>query len=262
MKDIPLGKKTDVPGHYAPWILYPITRIDAGRGVHGFDLWRCYELSWIGPKGTPEAAMLEIAYPVESENIVESKSLKLYLGSLADTKFSGSGEVRSTVAKDLEKILRAPWVETRILELSHTWEPALPGTCIDELEAVLPGGEIDPDLLVAPGGLVEEKLVSHLLKTSCPITGQPDWATVRVDYRGPGIDPSSLLAYLCSYRSHSGFGEECCSRIFRDISGRCAPEELTVALFYTRRGGIDINPVRSSRRVEVDEMRRYRLPRQ
>jgi 7-cyano-7-deazaguanine reductase len=262
MRDIPLGKRTAVPVAYDPGILYPIPRHAHEGAMHGFDLWRCYELSWLGPKGRPEAAMLEIAYPLESTNMVESKSLKLYLGSLANAVFAHSGEVAKVISTDLEKLLDAPWVEVTVLELSHAWETALPGTCIDGLDVEVPAGDVDPGLLSVRDGAGAETLVSHLLRTSCPITLQPDWASVMVEYRGPGIDHASLLGYLCSFRSHAGFGEECCTQIFRDVLSRCRPEELTVALFYTRRGGIDINPVRSSRRVEVDEVRKYRLSRQ
>jgi 7-cyano-7-deazaguanine reductase len=261
MRDLLLGKKTPVPDAYDPGILYPIPRQNV-EGMHGFDLWRCYELSWLDLKGKPEVAMLEMAYPVESRNIVESKSLKLYLGSLSNTPFPGREEVRKTIAADLEKLLDAPWVEVNILDLSHVWEAALPGTCIDGIDIEVAAGDVDPGLLAVQGGDTEEKLVSHVLKTSCPITLQPDWASVLVEYRGSGIDHASLLKYLCSYRSHAGFGEECCARIYRDVSSRCRPAELTVACFYTRRGGIDINPVRSSRRVEVDEVRKYRSARQ
>jgi 7-cyano-7-deazaguanine reductase len=206
--------------------------------------------------------MLELAYPVQSRNIVESKSLKLYLGSLSNTSFSGRDEVEKTVSADLERLLDAPWVEVRVLDLSHCWETVLPGTCIDGIDIGTAAGEVDPGILAVQGGYAEETLVSHLLKTSCPITLQPDWASVLVGYRGERIDRASLLRYLCSYRSHAGFGEECCGMIHRDILSRVRPEELTVACFYTRRGGIDINPVRSTRRVDLDEMRKYRLPRQ
>jgi 7-cyano-7-deazaguanine reductase len=262
MKDLPLGKRTAVPEVYDPGILYPIPRRDLQEGMHGFDLWRCYELTWLDGTGKPQAAVLEVVYPVESRNIVESKSLKLYLGSLSNTPFSTPEEVRKAISNDLGKLLEAPWVEVRILDLSHAWEQALPGSCIDSIETGIPPGDVNPGLLAVQGGKGGETLFSHLLKTSCPITGQPDWASVLVEYRGPVIGPASLLRYLCSYRSHAGFGEECCTRIYRDILAQCRPEELKVVLFYTRRGGIDINPVRSTRRVDADEVRKYRTSRQ
>lgn len=263
MRDLPLGKKTAVPKGYDPGVLRPIPRGMPGKGMHGFDLWRGYELSWLDAAGKPVAAMLEIVYPVESKNIVESKSLKLYLAGLSNARFSGRDEVRETIAADLGTILETPWIEARVLDLSHAWEPALPGTCIDGLEARIPEGQgVDPGILSAGAGHADETLHSHLLKTSCPITLQPDWASVLLKYRGPRVEPAALLAYLCSWRSHAGFGEECCTRIYEDILARCRPGELTVALFYTRRGGIDINPVRSSRRIEVGEVAKYRLSRQ
>ena len=263
MRDLPLGKKTAVPKGYDPGVLYPIPRGASGGDLPGFDLWRGYELSWLDPAGKPVAAVLELAYPAESKNIVESKSLKLYLGGLSNARFSGGDEVREKVAADLGRILEAPWIDVRVLGLSHAWEPALPGICIDGLEARIPeGGEVDPGILSVGESHADEALHSHLLRTSCPVTLQPDWASALVKYRGPRIEPASLLGYLCSYRSHAGFGEECCGRIYRDILARCRPGELTVALFYTRRGGIDINPVRSSRRIEVGEVAKYRLSRQ
>jgi 7-cyano-7-deazaguanine reductase len=266
MKEIPLGRQTPSPETYEPSVLYPIPRDGPRPGMHGFDLWRAYELSWLDKKGKPEAAVLQAVYPVASRNIVESKSLKLYLHGISNTVFAGRDELLETIRGDLHAILAAPWVRVSLLADRQgprpDWIHDLPGVCIDGLDI---GGFPDrpePGILKVQEVRTAESLHSHLLKTFCPITGQPDWASVLVEYRGKGIDRASLLTYLCSYRSHRGFSEECCERIFQDIGQACSPEALAVSCFYTRRGGIDINPVRSSDEKSPEETARYRLLRQ
>lgn len=268
MKDIPLGKKTPAPAHHDPSILYPVPRKERSCAMCGLDIWRAYELSWLDPKGKPAAGIAEIVYPVESRNIVESKSLKLYLHGISNTSFSCAEELASLIRSDLKKVLVSPWVEVRLLKQESAtfpdWRHILPGICIDELDIEpWPDGP-HPDLLVlgeddAP---VKETLHSHLLRTYCPITRQPDWASVFIDYRGKKIDHASVLRYLCAYRDHEGFSEDCCEKIFADIFLTCAPDRLKVGCFYTRRGGIDINPVRATYGISPQDTERYRLSRQ
>lgn len=266
MKDMTLGQRVAVPDSYDPSILYAMPRRNLQPGVYGFDLWRCYELSWLGPRGKPETAVLEIVYPVESKNIVESKSLKLYLAGLSNESFPDPRKVECIIRGDLEEILLAPWIDTAIFMnergLSRKWMHSLLGICIDGIDIEISHHGLDPNLLHVQEGKAHQSLVSHLLRTYCPITHQPDFASALIKYKGKKIDPASLLRYLCSYRQHEGFSEECCEQIYMDILSRCTPDELTVACFYTRRGGIDINPVRSSHEIGVEDMRRYRLVRQ
>lgn len=266
MKDLPLGNNVPVPDSYDPSVLCTIPRNCLHAGMYGFDLWRCYEMFWTGPKGKPETAVLEILYPAQSRNIVESKSLKLYLAGLSNESFPDAGGLEETIRRDLEGVLSAPWVAVSILmderDLSLKWTHSLPGICLDGIDMEIGPHGLDPNLLHVREGMAGESLFSHLLRTYCPITGQPDFASVLIEYRGKEIDHSSLLRYICSYREHQGFSEECCERIFLDILSRCSPLELTVGCFYTRRGGIDINPVRSSSEIGPEDMRKYRLVRQ
>lgn len=266
MNDILLGKRVTVPDSYNPAILYAIPRKNHGDHIHGFDLWRSYELSWRGPKGKPEMAILELVYPVQSKYIVESKSLKLYLNGLSNESFSNSEEVRLTITRDLGKVLSAPWIDVSILEiqegLSRKWDNFFPGTCIDNLDIDIPAQGDGPAILKASGKVCHEILTSHIMRTFCPITHQPDWADVFIEYHGKMIDHGMLLRYLCSYRNHEGFAEECCEQIFEDILSRCNPEDLKIGCFYTRRGGLDINPVRGTGDICPDDMKKYRLIRQ
>ncbi len=266
MKDIPLGNKVPVPESYDPSVLCAIPRPFRQEGMHGLDLWRCYELFWLGPKGKPETAVFELVYPVQSRNIVESKSLKLYLAGFANIGFPDPRTLEETIRRDLEDILLAPWVNASILPNeggpSQKWVHSLPGVCIDGIDdEIVPHG-LDPGLLRVQQDTIEESLVSHLLRTYCPITRQPDFASVLIEYRGRKIDRASMLRYVCSFRGHEGFSEECCARIFMDVLSKCSPLELTVGCFYTRRGGIDINPIRSTHEIDTEDVRKYRLARQ
>ncbi len=266
MNDILLGKKVAAPRSYDPSILYAIPRIRSKEVLHGFDLWRCYELSWLNHRGKPEVGIIEIVYPVRSMNIVESKSLKLYLGSLSNTSFSTTEEIGSVIDRDLEKILSTPWIDVSIRKAGGgeniPWENTFPGVCIDDLDVDIRSHGVDPNLLAVQEETGHEILSSHLFKSYCPITRQPDWASVFIEYRGRKVDHPALLKYLCSYRDHEGFAEECCEKIFLDFLSRGTPEELLVGCFYTRRGGIDINPVRCSYEVDPCDIRKYRLIRQ
>ena len=266
-KEMPLGRTTPTPEKYDPALLYPISRGEAQPGMHGFDLWRAYELSWIGPYGTPETAVLQVVYPLQSKNIVESKSLKLYINGMAGTCFAGRKDVVETIRRDLAGILDSPWIDVSLLTdrtgSYQGWTNELPGSCIDGMDIGGIPDKPDPSVLrVLERRTTSEALFSHLFRSYCPITRQPDWASVLIEYRGGAIDRTALLRYLCSYRSYEGFSEQCCEEIYRDILAACAPERLTVSCFYTRRGGIDINPVRSTVERNPEETGIYRLLRQ
>src|SRR5574343_280877 len=253
----PLGKTTAYANQYAPELLFPIPRAEkrAELGLtenalpfSGEDLWNAYEISWLNPRGKPVVAVGVFRVPADSPCLIESKSLKLYLNSLNQTVFADPDAVRRTLAQDLSHAAGRPVA----VELSTLAEqpPAAVGyptgrlldtqdiDCSDYLPA--------PELLRCAGGpVVEEALYSHLLKSNCLVTGQPDWAMLVIRYRGPAIDPAGLLRYIVSFRNHNEFHEQCVERIFCDLRRQCAPEALAVHARYTRRGGLDINPFRS-----------------
>ncbi|PRH81922.1 NADPH-dependent 7-cyano-7-deazaguanine reductase QueF [Arenimonas caeni] len=253
-----LGKPTAYGSDYDPGLLFPIPRAQAraalGLGEDlpfvGADLWNAYELSWLDGRGKPRVALAELRVPAASPNLVESKSLKLYLGSYAMARFTDTDALRAQLVADLSAAAGAP--------VSVVLTPAgsnnvalienLEGDVIDDLPIeVSHYGPPRPDFLSADPELkADEVLVSHLLRSNCPVTGQPDWASVQIRYAGPRIARDGLLRYLVSYRQHSDFHESCVERIFMDILGRCAPTRLAVYARYTRRGGLDINPFRAT----------------
>ncbi len=254
----PLGERSDYPQQYDPSVLHPIPRV-AGRaaiGIHdplpfsGVDIWNAYEVSWLDMRGKPVVAMLELRVACDSLFIVESKSLKLYLGSFNNTRFDSAEQVRLNIHDDLARLTQGE-VTVSLESLSQATHgqfalKTAPGVCIDDVDLVEPRFDVCPALLsVEPAEPVEETLHSHLLRSNCPVTGQPDWATVIIHYRGKPLSHAGLLGYLVSYRNHNDFHEQCVERIFHDIKQRCQPEALTVLARYTRRGGIDINPFRS-----------------
>lgn len=261
MSHNPLGQQTDYVSVYSPQLLFPIPRaesrralgLDAALPFYGVDIWTGYELSWLNPKGKPVVAVAEFFIPCTSEFIVESKSFKLYLNSLNQTQLGSLAEVESLIARDLSDITKSD-VRVVIRPLISSAD-ALPhladisevdGELLDELDVVVDAYHPAPELLATEAGLIEECLVSHLLKTNCPVTGQPDWASVVIRYKGNKIQRDKLLRYIISFREHQDFHEHCVERIFSDISRVCKPEALTVYARYTRRGGLDINPFRSS----------------
>jgi len=261
MNHNPLGRQTDYVSVYAPHLLFPIPRVESRAllGIddtlpfYGVDIWTGYELSWLDTLGKPVVAIAEFFIPCTSEFIVESKSFKLYLNSLNQTRFEHVAEVELLVAKDLSRITNAD-VRVNMIPLTasvraaqHLAEIAeVDGEVLDELAVEVDTYHPAPELLAAEEGIVEECLVSHLLKTNCPVTGQPDWASVVIRYKGNKIQRENLLRYIISFREHQDFHEHCVERIFSDIARVCKPEELVVYARYTRRGGLDINPFRSS----------------
>ncbi|MGE8613313.1 MAG: NADPH-dependent 7-cyano-7-deazaguanine reductase QueF [Achromobacter veterisilvae] len=254
----PLGQSVSYVSQYDPTLLFPIARshnraalnLAAGKlPFTGVDLWNAYELSWLDAKGKPRIAMATFSVPADSPNIIESKSFKLYLNSFNQTRLVNSAALRGRLERDLSAAAGAPvgldfFLPQRFSEL-HMGE--LDGIYIDKLDIEIDTYEPAPELLrTRPGDTVEETLASRLLKSNCPVTGQPDWASVQIRYRGAPIDRESLLRYIVSFRQHAEFHEHCVERIFTDIMRACRPEQLTVYARYTRRGGLDINPWRSN----------------
>lgn len=261
MNHNPLGRQTDYVSVYAPHLLFPIRRaesrallgIDDTLPFYGMDIWTGYELSWLDALGKPVVAIAEFFIPCTSEFIVESKSFKLYLNSLNQTRLDSVAEVEALIAKDLSLITGAD-VRVSVIPLSasvcaarHLAEIAeVNGELLDDLMVAVDTYHPAPELLTTEEGIVDECLVSHLLKTNCPVTGQPDWASLVIRYKGNKIQRENLLRYIISFREHQDFHEHCVERIFSDIARVCKPEELVVYARYTRRGGLDINPFRSS----------------
>ena len=252
----PLGHATDYPDHYAPAQLYPVARAPqrAALGIRdrlpfaGVDQWTAYELTWLDPHGKPEVALASFEVPIDSPSIIESKSVKLYLGSLAQTRYPGRDDVATTLARDLSAAAGAP-VAVRLEGPEAFAAQAfreLDGESLDELPVACDAYDVDPALLAAGGTIVAETLATRLFRSVCPVTGQPDIASVQIAYRGPRIDRQALLRYLVSYRCHAGFHEHCVERIFVDVTARCRCDALTVLARFTRRGGLDINPFRSN----------------
>jgi 7-cyano-7-deazaguanine reductase len=251
-----LGRHTPVERDYAPHLLHAIPRGIARKGLgldqrlpfYGVDLWHAYELSWLDDTGKPVARVGRFHVPASSPNMVESKSFKLYLNSLNGMRFSGDDQARALIVADISKVVGADVT----LELLSVGDAALAGTglageCLDGLPVAPWSGEPQAQqVLVRAGRVVEEKLYSHLLRSLCPVTGQPDWASVWLHYRGSEIERSSLLQYIIAYREHQEFHEQCVVRMFCDLAQRCEPQFLHIQGFYTRRGGLDINPFRST----------------
>nr|WP_298141857.1 NADPH-dependent 7-cyano-7-deazaguanine reductase QueF [uncultured Pseudomonas sp.] len=267
----PLGKASEYIDTYTPSLLFPIPRAakwaELGLSAEtlpyrGVDFWNCFELSWLLPSGKPVVAIGEFAIPADSPNIIESKSFKLYLNSLNQTMFGDRAELQALLEKDLSAAAGKP-VGVRLRSLAEATAEGVtgaPGTCIDELDVAISNYAAPaPQLLRCDSTrVIEERLHSHLLKSNCPVTGQPDWGTVVVQYRGAALDHASLLAYLVSFRQHADFHEQCVERIFLDLQRLLEPEHLTVYARYVRRGGLDINPYRSSAAITPDNCRLVR----
>ncbi|MGE6991874.1 NADPH-dependent 7-cyano-7-deazaguanine reductase QueF [Pseudomonas sp. NPDC047961] len=267
----PLGKSSAYVATYSPEQLFPIPRAPkwAELGLTaetlpygGVDIWNCYELSWLLPSGKPVVAIGEFSIPADSPNIIESKSFKLYLNSLNQSVFESRQALVDVMARDLSAAAGKP-VGVRLRTLDEVAEEgiaALDGLCIDDLDVTIEDYDSPrPELLRSDSGRqVEERVYSHLLKSNCPVTGQPDWGTVVIEYRGAALDHGSLLAYLVSFRQHADFHEQCVERIFLDLQRVLTPDRLSVHARYVRRGGLDINPYRSTHDVLPDNGRQVR----
>ncbi|ODU60613.1 MAG: NADPH-dependent 7-cyano-7-deazaguanine reductase QueF [Comamonadaceae bacterium SCN 68-20] len=260
----PLGKASAYADQYDPALLFPIARapkraeigITGQQPFFGADLWTAFELSWLNARGKPQVALAHITVPCETPNIIESKSFKLYLNSFNSTRFASSDAVRERLRADLSE---AAWrgaaspgtVGVRLAGPEQfDQEPVheLSGLDLDRLDVECTHYQPEPALLTAAFGAapVTETLTSRLLKSNCLVTGQPDWGSVQIGYSGPQIDQAGLLQYIVSFRNHNEFHEQCVERMFMDITARCRPLKLTVYARYTRRGGLDINPLRTS----------------
>ncbi len=255
-RQTPLGREASYDMAYDPGLLVPIPRVEGRQAISapeplpftGCDIWNAWELSWLDGRGKPVVAWGEFRVPADSPFIIESKSLKLYLNSLNQQAFDEIATVAAVIRRDLGRAADAP-VEVR-LHAPEDWPHAVAepeGRCLDDLPVTIQHYLPAPDLLTAQAGrLVDETVYSRLLRSRCPITGQPDWGGVQIHYRGPAIDLAGLLAYIVSFRQHQDFHEQCVERMFLDILERCSPQQLTVEARYLRRGGLDINPYRSN----------------
>ncbi len=257
LDDAPLGRSSGYPEHYDPRLLYPVARAQAreplglaeGWPWQGEDRWQAWELSWLRPDGVPQVATAEFRVPAHSPKLVESKSLKLYLNSLNGTVFEGAEAVRATIAGDLSG---ATGAEVSVVLGDVDADAGLVARpegahLIDGVnDVIMPDDNPLASLRSLDGDVVTETLCTHLLRSLCPVTGQPDWATLMVHYTGARIEPGALLGYVIGYRNKRDFHEACVERIFTDLRQAVSPERLSVGAFYTRRGGLDINPWRST----------------
>jgi 7-cyano-7-deazaguanine reductase len=261
LRDAPLGRDTGYPDAYAPALLYTVPRAPQRAALgfgetlpfYGVDFWTAYELTWLDARGKPQVAMASIEVPADSLAIVESKSMKLYLGSFAQTRFGEPGEVSVAMTHDLTAATGAP---VRVVMERPDRFAAIPvleldGVDLDSQDVECTVYDVDPGLLATRSGNAAETLTTNLFRSMCPVTGQPDIASVQVSYEGPQIDRGALLRYLVSYRCHAGFHEHCVERIFVDLKSRCRARRLSVYARFTRRGGLDINPFRSDAGVDV-----------
>ena len=266
-QDSPLGKSSAYLSQYDASLLFGIARATKWRELGfsannlpyvGVDIWNCYELSWLLPSGKPVVAMGQFIVPADSPNIIESKSFKLYLNSFNQSVYASFADVQALLVADLSKVAQAP-VQVKLKTLQEVVVEGLHeplGQCIDDLDISISSYDHPSAQLLSCGAeRIEEQLYSHLLKSNCPVTGQPDWGTVQVHYRGLNIDHASLLTYLISFRQHQDFHEQCVERIFLDLQRLLEPEFLSVSARYVRRGGLDINPYRSTEQTAISNLR-------
>jgi 7-cyano-7-deazaguanine reductase len=260
-----LGKKSAYITQYDPSLLFPIARqinrqkigITGALPFMGLDIWNHYEVSWLDKKGKPIVALAEIIYACDSVNIIESKSMKLYFNSFNNTHIEDVQELQRTIQNDIETRIESP-VEIRITPVrsfqNETLYNSFKGICIDDLDIECSVYKHDASLLQAEDTTTSEILYSDILKSNCLVTDQPDWGSVQITYQGPKINRESLLRYIVSYRNCNEFSETCIERIFMDIMQYCKPTELTVYGRFTRRGGLDINPIRSTHTIDAQEL--------
>ena len=260
-RDNPLGHQTPYPKRYDPDLLFAIPRqparvslkLDELPAFAGADVWNAYEVSWLLPNGCPQVATARIVLDAHTRCLVESKSLKLYLNSLNNSKFNCSRSVQDVIENDLRRVVQGELTVSINESASNCAQAGSQGQCLDDLAPEADTYQVDSALL-QPGqsNQVEEIWHTNLFRSLCPITGQPDWATVTVAYQGQAIEPSSLLRYLISFREHGGYHEQCVEQIFADLHRRFSLQSLCVDARFLRRGGLDINPVRSQGRPIAD----------
>ena len=272
MTTLPLGQATQYPEQYDPGLLYPIPRSEnrlklgfrEGQALPfvGVDIWNAFELSWLNHKGKPQIALAEFQIPADSPKMIESKSFKLYLNSLNNARFENENEVRERLVADLSAVAGSK-ITARIQAndaIAKKGMQEMGGVLLDRLDI-----EIDPHIPADPHllgvnedfGPIEQCLVSHLLKSNCPVTGQPDWASIQIRYQGRPILEEGLLRYLIGFRQLGEFHEHCVETIFSDIKRQCKPDKLSVYARYTRRGGLDINPFRTDHNAPWPENTRH-----
>jgi 7-cyano-7-deazaguanine reductase len=257
-EDTLLGKQAEYKSEYDPSLIFPISRaqnreklsmpenkVNDDLPFFGMDIWTGFEISWLNQKGKPQVFIAEFLIPAESKNIVESKSFKLYLNSFNQTKFDSKDQAHSAMVKDLSKGFAADITIKLFDVMDYPLNQANLGDNIDHLDVDINDYKPNASLLAVSDNIVEETLNSHLLKSNCPVTNQPDWGTVVIDYKGTKVDRAALLKYIISYRDHDDFHEHCAEQIFCDLYNAGQFESLTVSARYTRRGGLDINPTRS-----------------
>lgn len=258
LKELTLGKVTSYSPEYDSNLLQGIPRalnrnainLNAELPFHGEDIWTGYELSWLNGKGKPQVAIAEFHLSHETENLIESKSFKLYLNSFNQTRFESIEKVEQTLQQDLSFHAKGE-VKVKVLEpkqFNQQYIVELPGHCIDDIDIEIDDYEFKPqhlDNAIEANQIVAETLMSNLLKSNCLITSQPDWGSLMIRYQGPKINQEKLLRYIISFRQHNEFHEQCVERIFMDLKRFCKCSKLTVYARYTRRGGLDINPYRS-----------------
>lgn len=268
LQNLSLGKKTAYKDQYDPDLLQPVPRSLNREPLNiwpdalpfqGEDIWTLYELSWLNSNGLPQVAIGEVTIRANSLNLIESKSFKLYLNSFNQTKFTSIDQVKETLLRDLAQCAQGN-IDVALFQLSETeGKPigTMSGSCIDNQDITIDDYTFSHHYLAlsTSNEIVEETLVSHLLKSNCLVTHQPDWGSVQIRYRGNQINQEALLRYLVSFRHHNEFHEQCVERIFTDIMHFCQPQELTVYARYTRRGGLDINPWRSNVSFDAPRLR-------
>lgn len=272
LADAPLGKSSAYIAQYTASLLFPIPRqrkrdeIGLSSGTipfYGFDTWNAYEVSWLNAKGKPMVAIVQFDISCLSTNIIESKSFKLYLNSFNNTRFNCIDDVKQTLQQDISRAVNGDVVVT-LFKLRDFYEEKITsfvGERLDDYDISFDSYDINSTYLSSnPHKIAEEVLTSDLLKSNCLVTGQPDWGSIQIQYKGAQIDKEGLLRYIVSFRNHNEFHEQCVERIFMDIMNRCHPVTLTVEARYTRRGGLDINPVRST--ANILPTKNIRMPRQ
>jgi 7-cyano-7-deazaguanine reductase len=256
LRDAPLGRASKQPDRYAPQLLFALPRAPqrVALGIRdklpftGVDTWTAYELTWLDTLGKPQIALATLAFPIDAPKLIESKSMKLYLGSFAQSRYDGMTAVAAAIGRDMSDAvgaqvgvsLRGPsaFAQQSIRELA--------GESLDDLSVGCDVYDVAPQLLATDGDVVDETLTTRLFRSVCPVTAQPDIGSLQITYRGPRIARESLLRYLVSYRCHAGFHEHCVERIFVDLTARCHCERLSILARFTRRGGLDINPFRTN----------------
>ncbi len=269
-----LGKQTTYQHQYDPSLLFPIARslnrekIDLTPPLPfvGRDIWNHYEVSWLNEQGKPIVALAEFDYDCQSPYIIESKSMKLYFNSFNNTQIKDVNALQQIIQQDIESRIQSP-LHIKITPLSQLNEdklyPGFSGTCIDDLPVDCSVYQLSPQFLsIESAEFVSEVLYSNLMKSNCLVTGQPDWGSIYIDYQGEKINRENLLRYIVSYRNSHEFSETCIERMFMDIMKHCSPKELTIYGRFTRRGGLDINPVRSTAQNKIEAMLNSRLSRQ